>query len=131
MPVAPVVRYMIVCEDWSQESKSKRISIRGLITNIRAKDDPPFPTGFGPICVFLTLTDVYRQGRGHIQCVSDETGTVVFRTGTRVIESAAGPLAVVGVPFRVHHCTFDEAGMYLVQFWYDGIMVEERPILLR
>jgi hypothetical protein len=132
MAIKPVVRYMLLCDDWRLEpGTSLRITILGLVSNIHAIDDPPYPLLYKEMCVFLALTEGYGQGQGKIVCVYEETGQTAFETRTRPIPFGSDPLEVVGVPFRIRDCLFPQPGMYSVQFWYEGELVEERPLRLR
>ena len=132
MAIKPVVRYMLLCDDWRLDpANNRRITIIGLISNIRALDDPPYPLLYRELCVFLALTEGYGQGQGKIVCVYEESGAVVFETRLRPIAFGPDPLEVVGVPFRIRDCTFPSAGIYFVQFWYEGELVEERPLRMR
>lgn len=132
MAIKPVVRYMLLCDDWQLDPASnRRINIIGLISNIRALDDPPYPLRYREFCVFLALTDGHGQGEAKIVCVFDETGEKIFETGSRSVSFGSDPLEIVGVPFRICDCIFPRAGLYRVQFWYEGELVEERPLRLR
>jgi hypothetical protein len=132
MPIAPVVRYMLLCDDWRLDGpNNRRVTIVGLIWNIRAVDDPPYPLFYREFCVFLALAGGRGRGEGHIACVFEDTGENIFETPKRPIPFPADPLEVVGVPFRIRDCTFPQPGRYSIQFWYDGSMVEERPLRLR
>lgn len=132
MAINPVVRYMILCDDWQNDPENhRRVTIVGLISNIHATDDPAFPLYYREICVFLALTDGYGHGEGKIVCVHEESGENVFETLSRPIPFGPDPLEVVGVPYRIRNCIFPRAGMYSFQFWYNGTLVEERPVRLR
>lgn len=132
MAIAPVVRYMLLCEDWRADGPhGRRVNIIGLLWNIRALDDPPYPLLYREFCVFLALTEGRKTGNGHIVCVFEDTGETVFSTPPQPISFANDPLAVVGVSFRIRDCTFPRAGRYSVQFWFEGTLVEERPLTLR
>jgi hypothetical protein len=132
MALAPIVRYMLLCDDWRADGpNNRRVTIVGLVWNINSVDDPPYPLFYSELCVFLALTEGRGQGEGHIACVFEETGETVFETRKRPIPFPADPLAVVGVPFRIRNCTFPQPGRYSVQFWYDESMIEERPLQLR
>jgi len=132
MAIKPVVRYMLLCEDWRLEPEgNNRVSIIGLISNIRSLEDPPYPLFYREICVFLALTEGRGQGEGKIVCTIEESGQKVFETRGRPISFGADPLEIVGVPFRIRDCSFPKAGLYSVQFWYEGELVEERPLRLR
>jgi hypothetical protein len=65
MAVAPIVRYMLLCEDWKAgPNNPSRVTIIGLIGNIRALDQPPYPLLYPELCVFLALTEGRGKGRG-------------------------------------------------------------------
>lgn len=132
MPISPIVRYMLLCEDWRLDAANTRhVTIVGLISNIHSLDDPPFPLLYRELCVFLALTEGRGLGTGHIVCVYEETGQTIFQTGKRAIQFSTDPLEVLGVPFRIRSCPFPFPGMYSIQFWYNDVLVEERPLRLR
>jgi hypothetical protein len=132
MAIRPIVRYVLLCDDWRLDGpNNRRVTIIGLIWNIHSVDEPPYPLLYREFCVFLALTEGRGQGEGQIVCVFEETGQKVFETRTRPILFPPDPLEVVGVPFRIRNCSFPQPGRYSVQFWYDGTMVEERPLMLR
>lgn len=122
---------MILCDDWwSDPERENRITISGLLTSIRPAPHLHYPIAYREICVFLLLTEGYGRGSGKIVCLSEETGKTVFETGNLQIPFTSA-LDVVGVPFRIQHCIFPTEGIYTVQFWYEGEMLEERPLRLR
>ncbi len=132
MAVTPIVRYMLLCDDWSVDpANQRRVTIIGLISNIHALDDPPYPLLYRELCVLLFLTEGRGQGNGRIVCVFEETGQKIFETAQRPIPFGLDPLEVVGVPFRIRNCLFPLPGLYSVQFWYDGVKLEERPLRMR
>jgi len=123
---------MLLCDDWQVDAENaRRITIVGLLTNVHAIDDPPYPLFYQEMCVFLVLTEGRGEGEGKIACVFEDDGRKVFETRGRPIPFGSDPLEVVGVPFRIRDCTFPQAGLYRVQFWYEGELVEERPLRLR
>ena len=132
MAIKPVVRYMLLCDDWRLDPQNnRRITIIGLISNIHSLEDPAYPLFYREMCVFLVLTEGRGQGEGKITCHLEETGKKIFETGGRTISFGPDPLEVVGVPFRIRNISFPQAGRYTVQFWYEGELVEERPLRLR
>jgi hypothetical protein len=123
---------MLLCEDWRLDpANNRRITIVGRISNMHALDDPPFPLLYKEMCVFLALTDGHGQGEGKIACVYEASGQQVFETRSRPITFGPDPLEVLGVPYRIRDITFPQPGLYHVQFWYEGELVEERPLRLR
>jgi len=130
--IKPIVRYMILCEDWEADPASPRkVNILGLLSNIVSYEDPPYPLLYRQFSVFLALTGCRGSGRGQILAVFEETGQVIFKTSLREIQLGSDPLDVVGVAFRIRDCLFPNAGMYSIQFWYNGELVDERPMRLR
>jgi hypothetical protein len=132
MAVAPVVRYMLLCDDWKMDPRgSQRVTIVGLISSIRSLEQPPYPLRYRELCIFLALTEGRGQGEGQIVCVFEETGQKIFQTAKRPIPFGPDPLEILGVPFRVRDCRFPAPGLYSVQFWYDDVLIEERPLRMR
>lgn len=132
MAIKPVVRYMLLCNDWELDpTNQRRITVHGLMSNIHSTDDPAYPLLVEELCVLLILTDGYGQGEGKIVCVAEDTGSGVFRTPSRSIVFGTDPLEVAGVSFRLRDCRFPDPGLYSIQFWYEGELVEERPLRMR
>lgn len=130
--VSPIVRYMILCEDWETDpGSSRRINIQGLLTNIHSLDDSPYPPLFRERCVFLAVTEGRGTGTTQIICVYEETSQRIFGTPPRQVNFGSDPLEVVALAFRIRDCRFPFPGMYSIEFWYDGEKVEERPLRLR
>jgi hypothetical protein len=132
MSVTPIVRYMILCDDVLRDpGDDRRVSILGLISNIRPSGDEPYPLTHAELCVFLSLTEGRGQGIGKIACVDEESGRVAFETPQRSIRFGDDPLDVIGITFRIRSCPFPRPGLYAVQFLYNGVMIEDRPLRLR
>lgn len=130
--MTPLVRYMILCEDWRVDpSNPRRIDILGLLTNLTSIDESEFPLLCPELCVFLALTEARGTGSAQIMCVFEETGQYVFGTPKHSVTFGDDPLEVIGVPFRIRDCVFPQQGLYSVQFWYNDQVVEERPLRLR
>jgi hypothetical protein len=56
---------------------------------------------------------------------------VVIRTEQRTIPFSSDPLEISGVTFRLRDCLFEEAGLYWIQFWYNGEMIAQQPLIMR
>jgi hypothetical protein len=128
--VHPTVRYLIVCEDVQTDPDNpRRVTLVGLISAIRALEQPPFPLLYREICVFLQLTECRGPADGRIEIHHADSGSVVFRT--RTIPFGNDPLEVVGATFRIRNCLFQESGLYWVQFWYNEQMIAQQLLLLK
>ena len=132
MAVIPIIRYMILCDDWEILPETPhRIDIFGLLSNINSLEQSGFPLVYPELCVLLVLTKARQSGTAQIVCVYEETGQRVFGTPQHTISFGNDPLDAIGVPFRIRNCLFPQEGHYLLQFWYNGHMVDERPLRLR
>ena len=130
--MVPIVRYMILCSDWHAHGQTGRqVTIVGLLWTIPPPEGSVYPMVYSEFCVYLALTGVRGRGEAHIACVAEESGSKVFETPKRIIPPRHDPLEVVGVPFRIRNCVFPLPGHYAIQFWYDAVLVEERPLKLR
>lgn len=135
MAIAPVVRYMLLCDDVREEPDQPNCRhIDCLMSNIVSRENPPFPLVREMVCVLLVLTEC--QGRGTAQIrvsyEDEEPPRPLFGTRERDIDfTGASPLESLGITFRLQACPFPRAGRYAVQFWYNGVKVEERPLRLR
>jgi hypothetical protein len=128
-PFVPVVRYMTVSNDLRVDPlASHLVDVIGLLYSIRSLDDPPFPLLYRQLCVFLALTDSRGEGEGWLECVNADTGQRIFRSVRHRIVFGDDPLRVVGARFRVVDCPFPSAGMYAVQFWYNGTLVDQKYV---
>src|SRR5205085_10385088 len=107
MAVAPIVRYMILCEDWQIDpGKATRVDIKGLLSNIESMGTPAFPLLYRELCIYIALTECRGSGSANIACVFEETGRKVFETPARPLIFSVDPLSVVAVPLRIRDCRF-------------------------
>jgi hypothetical protein len=133
--MTPVVIYMLLCDDVRIDPDDPTcVHVECLMGNIVSLEEPPFPLIRESICVYLVLTDCYQQGTGQIRVfyADREDQEPVFGSPPHPLDfTGRSPLELLGVVFRLQGCEFPEAGRYLVQFWYNDAMVEERPLRLR
>lgn len=131
MAFVPIVRYMLLCEEWEEGSdKDRRVTIVGRLRDVHVLEECAFPR-HREMCVLLVLTECRSTGKGRIVCIFEETGETVFETRPKTIEVGSDPLDVVSVAFQIRDCWFPDPGLYGFQFWYDDTMVEERFLRLR
>jgi hypothetical protein len=132
MAIRPVVRYMLVCDNWrTDDDNAKRVTIVGLLTKIAPRPGDMFPIVVRSMCVVLFLTNGHGRAHRKVMCVNDETGKIVHDSGNRTIAFGPDRLDVIGVPFRMQNLVFPEPGLYTVEFWYEGELVEDRLLRVR
>lgn len=132
MAISPVVRYMLPCLDWEFDPTDEhRINVLGLLSFVQCDEDADFPVRVAELCVVLVLTECYKSGSGRIDCVVDENERRVFSSHEHRIASSGNPLDVVVVPFRIRNCPFPATGVYSLQFWFDGELLQQCSLRVR
>jgi uncharacterized protein DUF6941 len=130
--VLPVVRYLILCEDVQTDPDNpRRVTLVGLLSTMRSLEEPPFPLLYRELCVFLQMTECRGPADGRVEIRQADSAQVVFRSRTRTIPLGSDPLEVVGFVFRIRNCLFPAPGLYWVQFWYNGEVLAQQPLVLR
>jgi hypothetical protein len=73
--VHPVIRYLIVCEDVQTDPHNpRRITLVGLISAIRSREQPPYPILYRELCVFLQLTECSGAAEGRVEIQHADSG---------------------------------------------------------
>lgn len=130
--ISPTVRHLIVCEDVQVDPENpRRITLVGLIGSLRALGPTPYPLLRTEFCVYLQMTECRGPAEGRIELQHADSGEVIYRSTTRMMPLGDDPLEVVGVTFRIRNCLFQTPGLYWVQFWYNGRILAQEPLLLR
>ena len=128
----PVVRYLIVCEDFfTDPANPRKASLVNLVSAIRSTQQPEYPILFEELCVFVQLTECRGPANVGIGIVHAESGREAFPVRHWPAALPVNPLEIVGLPFRVHNVQFNESGLYWVQFWYNEINLAEQALELR
>lgn len=132
MALEPVVRFVLLAEDWERRKGSaNRINVLGLLSNLDVYDEPPLPVYVAELCCIVGLTEWRGKGAVSLQCLFEETGQVTFRTNPRTVAMENDPLRVVIIPFRIRDCFFPNVGVYSIQFLYAGKVLGECPLRVR
>ena len=131
----PIVRYMLLCDDIRVDADNPEcVHVDCLLSNIVSLELPPFPFVREMLCIYLALTECHGNGVAQIRVLySDgEHEAPLFGSPEHRLDfTGHSPLEVLGIVFRIEECTFPESGRYTVQFWYNGQVVEERPLRLK
>jgi hypothetical protein len=130
MNEAPVVQYMILCNDVRIEgSNPKRLNVYGLMTQLESPGGA-FPAPVPEFCVLLAL----RNGRGHgsatLSALNEDTGSACWNSVTLPINFGPNPLETRWLSFRVSDVTFPNAGVYAVEFRYNGAVLASQSLIV-
>src|SRR5438067_1519147 len=126
--IVPVVRHLILCEDIRVDpTNPQQVSLVNLVSRIRSTSDPPYPMSYPQLCVFAQLTGCRGTGRVAIR-ITQPDGTRVSSSAERTVNLGTDPLAVVDLRLRMRACPFPAAGLYFIQFCYNGVSLAEEPL---
>jgi len=128
LDVAPVARYMLVCDDVLTDPRwPGKPVIVGLISLIHWPEYQVEPFTLGKMCVYMVLTGGRGEGTVRVVCREEASGLVVFHSGNqRLSFEGQDPVGVYGVTFRFHDCPFPRTGAYTVEFVWNERVVEQR-----
>jgi hypothetical protein len=130
--VVPVVRYLIACEDiQTNPATPRKATLTNLISAIRSLQRPSFPLLYRELCVFVQMTECRGAADVRLSIAHADTNELVYPGRVWRASLPPDPLEVAGLPFRIRNVLFTKAGLYWIQFWYNGIVVAQQPIVLR
>ena len=132
MDVVPVVRYMVVCEDYAISGpRYSRVDAYGLIANIKRTDSALSGVRREQICVLVAFAGGRGRSLLNVQCCLEETEEVIFQTLYREVEFGNDPLELSGVVFTVRDCRFPRPGRYLLRVTCQDLTLSEYSILVQ
>lgn len=98
----PVLRYLIACEDIQVDNVNpRRVTLVGVISAIRAKDEPPYPFLYKELCVFVQLTECQGAAEVEVRINQADSGIYVY-SGPASPWRAALPNDPLGVLVQCH-----------------------------
>jgi hypothetical protein len=123
MVPTPVALGLVLCDAVIVEEKTKKVSLIGTFTRIKATDFPATPL---PFSVFAVLTDGHGDATIRLSVLRLETNEEVYAYDGPF--HFPGPLAEVNFHLRLHHCEFPAAGAYQFSLLVDGEWVAQRRL---
>ena len=91
MNEAPVVKYMILCEDARPEGSPERLNVYGLTPQLAAPGDA-FPVFMPTLCAVVVLRNGRGTGMGQVLGMHANTGVAICRLPPRRINFGRDPL---------------------------------------
>jgi hypothetical protein len=128
----PFVRHMLICEHAeAAKNNPRRANIYGVFANmVVSGDEAVFPCTLG-FTVYVMLTDCRRSGAARILVTEAVSGDVCYKGVRFQVNLSSDPLEIYGLFFRITECVIPRAGLYLVEFEFDGIRIGEEAILVK
>lgn len=126
----PSVRYFLLCERIHYDPDDHRVSIEGLISNIRVRDGI-FPARHSELWVYLQLADCRGTGSVRLRITQADTDRTMFESKRRTLHFPNDPLQTHSVHFCIQDLLFRESGLFHVELWYNDIMLEQRPLFVK
>jgi hypothetical protein len=128
--VLPFVRHMILCEDVQPTpSNPLKVNLFGLADTFRVASTGTFPVKVS-FCVYVLMTEGRGAGQGRVVVSYADTDEMIFVGHTLPIQFGTDPLEVRAAVIRIKSCSFPKAGLYTVEFRYNGISIAEEPLLV-
>jgi hypothetical protein len=129
--VLPVVRHLLVCEDLIFDpAKPRSLTFKNLLSTIRSVSQPPYPLLYPQLCVYVQLSECRGAGEVQLRIEEADTNTLIYQTPKLKVSLGNDPLKRRGLPFRIRDLLFPSAGLYLVEFWYNDVKLEDETLLL-
>jgi hypothetical protein len=131
--IAPCAPYMILCDDVLPDpQRPGKLLIVGLTSLVNWPCGMTTPVRLETLVVLLVLTEGRGSGMSQIVCRNEETRVPIFRSPNTPISFDGKDLSGhYGVTFKLLDCRFPEPGVYVVQFVFDGTLVEEQFLTVR
>ena len=128
----PFVRHMLVCEHAEPSARNPlRTNVFGIFANAVVKGDAgSFPCSLG-FSVYVMLSDCRRSGSGRVVVTEAESAGVCYNGIPFQIALSADPLEIHGLVFRIAECVIPRAGLYWIEFEFDGVSIGQEPILVK
>jgi hypothetical protein len=130
--IAPIVRYMLLCDEVLQTPSSGKLTIVGLTSSVRWPSGLSIPLRLDRLVVMLILTDGRGKGSAQVICYNEQSGVDIF--GSAEIEvsfEGRDPTRYYGVQFKLLNCKFPAPGVYIVRFLFGGTKIHEVPVTVR
>jgi hypothetical protein len=132
--VLPTLRHIIACEDIrTNPERPLKVSLINLLSAIHSVERTPFPFLYRELCVFVQMSECRGNADIALTIVHAETEAAAFSGLAKPWRANLpnDPLKIVGLPFRIRNIEFTEPALYWIQFWYNGSMLGEEPLVVR
>ncbi|HVK18437.1 MAG TPA: hypothetical protein VM533_15995 [Fimbriiglobus sp.] len=130
--IDPFVRHMLLLDDIKTDPNNpKKLILRGLVQTIRLTEPVQLPAVIEELCVLFSLSGGRGVGTVQIRAMDDETGQFAFGSAAHQIVYPPNPLEVVTRSFRLQRCVIRRIGLYWIQFWHNGRMLADQPLIVR
>jgi hypothetical protein len=130
--IDPFVRHMLLVDNVAPDpANPKKLVLRGLIQTVRLTEPVRLPAIIEQFRVLLFLTGGRGYGDAQIIGVEADTGQQVFGSSVHRIDYPADPLEVVTRSIQLCRCVIPRTGLYWIQFWHNGRMLADQPLIVR
>lgn len=131
MNEAPIVQYMILCEDARFEGPHPgSLNIRAVTYRLRSRSGK-FPKRFPSLCALLILRNGRGSGTGQVIGVHEDTGRIICRSEPEKLNLGADPLEFRVTFFRFKDLVVPAVGAYTFEFRYNGVVVATQSLIVR
>lgn len=121
----PVVNAMLVCDEAERESKTGKITVKGIFETILAKG---FPAKHPFLCVYVKLIDAHGTYPIRFSVLHLETGRLIGTGESEMV--AADRMRPIELMFNLRNFIFPDPGTYEFQIHADGRYIGSKTVNL-
>ena len=122
MNEAPLVKYMLMCQDARSEGAPERLNIYGLTAQLAAPGGR-FPIYMRTLFALVVLRNGRGTGIGRVSGMHTDTGVAICRAPARRLNFGHDPLRAHAVKFMMRMVRFPATGAYTFEFRYDEVVL--------
>jgi hypothetical protein len=120
---------MLLCDAVRQRRNNPlKVDLLGLLSIVRPHGEFPFRLSFS---VFLEMTGGRGSGQGKIRVIEADTDVVTYDGDEFTLRFDPDPTTIHPVSFHVATCEFHKAGLYTVEFVYNGQELSHQDLLVK
>ena len=121
----PIVLSINICDTIIRDEITKKVSLMGLFTAIKANT---FPVTHPLFHVYVALTNGHGEYKTSLRIVSIADGKTILNIDGNL--NVANPLQVAELNIGLQGLRFDKAGKYSVQVWCNDGFIGSRDFMV-
>jgi hypothetical protein len=128
----PVVRHLLLCRDVQSDAQEPyQLDVMGFTGRLRVPANATGQVAVARLCALAMLTEVRHAGLVQIGLFLADTGKVAYLGRQHRVVAGSSPLALLPVLIRLPSFFLPHAGLYMVEFRYNGIGIAQEPLIVR
>jgi hypothetical protein len=127
--IQPVIRHMLLCDD--VVFPNNKLSIINLLHKTGPAPGGHYPFVLPRLCVYVTMTGGRGKAIIKVEARHSRSGKGAFTSPSYSVQFPTDPLQVGGLTIRLLNVRFTDPGLYWVELWVNGAIINKEPLILR